>query len=253
MMLLFPRLWSATTMLLPLLLTMSVTLTQAFQRPRTALRISERPFVRAGSTLSMSLDSNPQIVSIEYCTGCRWMLKSMWLAQELLMTFEQDLDAVIITPSDSKGIFEVCINNNKLWDRKERGGFPSPKELKQIVRDAIDPSIYLGHSDTEQRKAEQDNRSVTRDDTNIIFELSPLSSTPKPWSVLDVSSTPRPTVTIYYCTGCRWLLRAAYFGQELLTTFTEELKSVSLVPSKPPEKGGRFVSLNAKFPSSFHF
>lgn len=38
-------------------------------------------------------------VSIEYCTGCRWMLRSTWLAQELLTTFQQELDSVALVPS----------------------------------------------------------------------------------------------------------------------------------------------------------
>ena len=37
-------------------------------------------------------------------------------------------------------------------------------------------------------------------------------------------------VEIEYCTQCRWLLRAAWLAQELLTTFETELKAVTLVP-----------------------
>jgi uncharacterized protein YcaQ len=33
----------------------------------------------------------------------------------------------------------------------------------------------------------------------------------------------RPRVQIHYCTQCRWLLRAAWYAQELLTTFETEL------------------------------
>ena len=39
-----------------------------------------------------------------------------------------------------------------------------------------------------------------------------------------------PRVEIIYCTQCRWLLRAAWVAQELLTTFAEELGEVALVP-----------------------
>jgi selenoprotein W-related protein len=39
-----------------------------------------------------------------------------------------------------------------------------------------------------------------------------------------------PRVTIEYCTQCRWLLRAAWLAQELLTTFETELAEVALVP-----------------------
>ncbi|RYU60004.1 SelT/SelW/SelH family protein [Methylolobus aquaticus] len=47
----------------------------------------------------------------------------------------------------------------------------------------------------------------------------------------------KPRVEIEYCTQCRWLLRAAWLAQELLTTFEQELGAVSLVPGT----GGVFV------------
>jgi selenoprotein W-related protein len=40
----------------------------------------------------------------------------------------------------------------------------------------------------------------------------------------------RPRVEIEYCTQCRWLLRAAWMAQELLTTFESEIGGVVLVP-----------------------
>ena len=51
-----------------------------------------------------------------------------------------------------------------------------------------------------------------------------------------MNSQHKPRVEIEYCTQCRWLLRAAWLAQELLTTFEEELGGVTLVPST----GGRF-------------
>ena len=43
--------------------------------------------------------------------------------------------------------------------------------------------------------------------------------------------TMKSTITIEYCPKCGWLLRAAYMAQELLTTFSEELKGVALQPA----------------------
>jgi selenoprotein W-related protein len=43
-----------------------------------------------------------------------------------------------------------------------------------------------------------------------------------------VNRTPR--VEIEYCTQCRWLMRAGWTAQELLTTFQAELGEVALVP-----------------------
>ena len=41
---------------------------------------------------------------------------------------------------------------------------------------------------------------------------------------------PTPRVEIQYCRQCQWMLRAAWYAQELLTTFGEELGEVALVP-----------------------
>ena len=41
-----------------------------------------------------------------------------------------------------------------------------------------------------------------------------------------------PRLEIEYCTQCRWLMRAGWTAQELLTTFVDELAEVALVPGK---------------------
>jgi selenoprotein W-related protein len=46
----------------------------------------------------------------------------------------------------------------------------------------------------------------------------------------------QPRVEIEYCTQCRWLLRAAWLAQELLTTFAAEVGEVALLPGS----GGTF-------------
>lgn len=52
-----------------------------------------------------------------------------------------------------------------------------------------------------------------------------------------MSHPKQPRLEIEYCTQCRWLLRAAWVAQELLTTFERELGEVALVPGT----GGVFV------------
>jgi selenoprotein W-related protein len=39
-----------------------------------------------------------------------------------------------------------------------------------------------------------------------------------------------PRIEIEYCRECRWLLRAAWMTQELLTTFDSEIGEVALLP-----------------------
>ncbi|KAJ9155028.1 hypothetical protein NKR23_g2392 [Pleurostoma richardsiae] len=48
---------------------------------------------------------------------------------------------------------------------------------------------------------------------------------------------PLPRITIQFCTQCKWMLRAAYFAQELLSTFSTSLGEVALQPGT----GGVFV------------
>jgi selenoprotein W-related protein len=38
-------------------------------------------------------------------------------------------------------------------------------------------------------------------------------------------------IDIEYCPRCGWMLRAAWLAQELLTTFSEDVAAVALVPS----------------------
>ena len=69
------------------------------------------------------------------------------MAQELLTTFEDDLHGVLLRPSEISGRYSVYVNDKKIFDRKEFGRFPEVKELKQLVRDNVNPGKSLGHSD----------------------------------------------------------------------------------------------------------
>lgn len=43
-------------------------------------------------------------------------------------------------------------------------------------------------------------------------------------------ATALPRIEIEFCTQCRWLLRAGWMAQELLTTFQDEIGEVALIP-----------------------
>jgi len=68
------------------------------------------------------------------------------MAQELLMTFADELGEVALVPGTG-GIFEVRLNGEQLWNKKQAGRYPEPKEIKQLIRDRIAPQKDLGHSD----------------------------------------------------------------------------------------------------------
>lgn len=87
------------------------------------------------------------IITIEYCPKCGWLLRAAYMAQEFLTTFLEDIDSVILKPSEISGRYTISINDKIVFDRKQYGGFPEIKELKQIIRDRVNPQKSLGHSD----------------------------------------------------------------------------------------------------------
>ena len=85
-------------------------------------------------------------IEIHYCTQCRFILRANWIAQELLMTFGDKIGELVLIPTFG-GEFTIVCDNTKIFSRKDKGRFPDSKELKQMIRDRIDPNYSLGHSD----------------------------------------------------------------------------------------------------------
>lgn len=85
-------------------------------------------------------------LEIRYCTKCRFLTRASWMAQELLITFERTLGEVALVPGED-GVFEVRLDGEEIFSRREAGRFPESKELKQLVRDRVDPERDLGHSE----------------------------------------------------------------------------------------------------------
>lgn len=81
------------------------------------------------------------------------------VSQELLTTFNGTLVEVALRPNHAgRGTFMVYLDVDEdesspivIWDRKEEGRFPEAAELKQRVRDILEPERSLGHSDTVQK------------------------------------------------------------------------------------------------------
>lgn len=76
------------------------------------------------------------------------MLRATYFAQEFLTTFDNEIKAVTLIPSETNGAFFISVDEKKIFDRKQFGGFPEIKELKQLIRDIVSPGKSLGHSDT---------------------------------------------------------------------------------------------------------
>jgi len=86
-------------------------------------------------------------ITIEYCPKCGWLLRAAYMAQEVLTTFTEDIKQVTLQPSEIGGAYKIFIDDKKIFDRKEYNGFPEIKEIKQMVRDVVNPGKSLGHAD----------------------------------------------------------------------------------------------------------
>lgn len=87
------------------------------------------------------------IIEIEYCPKCGWLLRSAYIAQELLTTFAAELGGITLIPSDVSGRFRMRLNKKVIFDRKKYGGFADIKWLKITVRDLVAKDKPLGHTD----------------------------------------------------------------------------------------------------------
>ena len=92
-------------------------------------------------------------ITIEYCDKCRFMMRAAWIAQELLQTFNEELDEVTLRPNKTSGIFQITFNRLVIWDRKTDGNPLDIKQIKQRVRDCIAPEKNIGHSDTAENQS----------------------------------------------------------------------------------------------------
>ncbi|KPI35607.1 uncharacterized protein AB675_4776 [Cyphellophora attinorum] len=127
-------------------------------------------------------------ITIQFCTQCKWDLRATYYAGELVRTFSTSIGEVALLPSTS-GTFviklyhqasndnsshdttngneaEVKVQETTIWDRKVDGGFPETKELKNRVRNVVEPGRGLGHTDRalkkgKEQKAEQDHRETS--------------------------------------------------------------------------------------------
>src|SRR4029077_8728410 len=77
-------------------------------------------------------------LEIEYCTQCRWLLRAAWMAQEVLTTFVDELAEVALVPGKG-GVFDVRLDGETIWCRKDERRSAETREIKQKIRDRIDP------------------------------------------------------------------------------------------------------------------
>lgn len=77
-----------------------------------------------------------KMISIEYCTSWGYISRAVALSEKLLSTYKNNLEMIQIIPSTG-GVFEVKLDNELLFSKKELGRFPEDNEVEMIVLDKM--------------------------------------------------------------------------------------------------------------------
>lgn len=76
-------------------------------------------------------------IRIEYCTSWGYVGRAVALTRKLLNEHKNDIDELSIIPS-SGGVFEVSLNDELLFSKKELDRFPEKDEAENLIKEKID-------------------------------------------------------------------------------------------------------------------
>lgn len=77
-----------------------------------------------------------KLISIEYCTSWGYLGRAVALAEGILNEHRNSLEMVSIIPS-SGGVFEIKINDELIFSKKELSRFPNDDEVEEIIREKL--------------------------------------------------------------------------------------------------------------------
>jgi selenoprotein W-related protein len=71
-------------------------------------------------------------LEIEFCLVCKFQGRALWIARELIDQRPDLADEFVLVPS-SNGAFTVRYDGRVVFDYREHGRFPEPKEVREAV------------------------------------------------------------------------------------------------------------------------
>ena len=72
-------------------------------------------------------------ISIKYCTSWGYYSQALRLREELQNKFSADIEII----EGSGGIFEVDLNGNNVFSKKELGRFPRENEVIDLIEEVL--------------------------------------------------------------------------------------------------------------------
>jgi selenoprotein W-related protein len=77
-------------------------------------------------------------VTIEYCTMCMDLPAALKLADDILKDYQWDLDGLVLQPG-GKAVFEVYLNEEKIFSKLDLDRYPTYDEIKTILTERVGP------------------------------------------------------------------------------------------------------------------
>ena len=75
-------------------------------------------------------------ITIEYCTSWGYLKRAVALAESLLGLYKGDLEDIRLVPS-SGGIFEVKLNDEMVFSKKELNRYPNENEIEETIKEKL--------------------------------------------------------------------------------------------------------------------
>lgn len=75
-------------------------------------------------------------IRIEYCTSWGYIGRAVALARSLLNEHKNNIEELSIIPS-AGGVFEITLNGELLFSKKELDRFPEKDEAENLIKDKI--------------------------------------------------------------------------------------------------------------------
>lgn len=77
-------------------------------------------------------------ISITYCRRCNFLPRALWTAHELLHTFGEYIAELRLIPAGG-GDFDVHLDGDLLFSRRQAGRYPEIAELKDAIAARLAP------------------------------------------------------------------------------------------------------------------
>lgn len=76
------------------------------------------------------------VVSVEYCTSWGYLGRAVALTRKLLNDHDDTIEAVNIIPA-SGGVFEVKLDDELIFSKKELNRYPEKDEIENIIKEKL--------------------------------------------------------------------------------------------------------------------